>query len=339
MMFDLLDFVALLVAFLSAYGLTGVIRRYALARDIIDVPGSRSSHIQTTPRAGGASIVAVALAACGAGFWADRVTFPGVLLVPLVLIAVVGLVDDIKNVSAFKRLCVQLLAAAFIVYFFPLPELALPGIILPPLLVSCLALIAVVWSVNLFNFMDGINGIASLQAVFVFLGFAILVATAAPEANISPGYWLLLAAACVGFLLWNFPVAKIFMGDCCSGFLGLMVALGLIDLLCISQRLFVAGLILHGVFIIDATATLLVRLFTGEQVQSAHRDHAYQKASRYFDSHTKVTLGVAALNFFWLAPWALLVALSVVPGWLGLPLAYLAPLGLALCFKAGIKTA
>jgi Fuc2NAc and GlcNAc transferase len=147
-------------------------------------------------------------------------------------------------------------------------------------------------------------------------------------------------AACVaGFLLWNFPPAKIFMGDAGSGFLGLMVAL--LSLWCgqTSPHLFWAWFTLIGCFMVDATTTLIRRVIRGEKFSEAHRCHAYQYASRKHGSHKKVTLACGAINLFWLLPMAALVALRMIDGFVGVIVAYAPLVWLAYRFKAGDRAA
>lgn len=190
-----------------------------------------------------------------------------------------------------------------------------------------------VWMLNLYNFMDGIDGIASIQAISVCLGACLVYWLSGHQDLI----WLplVLSMAVLGFLYWNFPPARIFMGDAGSGFLG--IALGVLSL----QAAWAATdflwvwLILLGVFIIDATFTLLRRLLRGDKVYEAHRSHAYQFASRHVGSHLKVTLVVLAINLMWLLPIALCVALLGLNGVLGLLIAYLPLIYLALKFRAG----
>lgn len=329
--------VTAVLMFILTYALTGVVCLYALRKNVIDKPGDRSSHQVDTPRAGGVSIVLAVLLAGVSNQAISLFNFPVALFLPLLLVALVGLIDDVKNISALSRFCAHAIAGLFVVvHYFPLPELTLAFFSLPSWLVSALAVVGIVWSINLFNFMDGINGLATTQAMFVFCGFAMLAFWWGGDSPISSSFWILTAVACAGFLFWNFPVAKIFMGDACSGFLGLFVAIGLVNLLNQSQQLFAAGLILYGVFIVDATSTLIVRFLRGERVQAAHRSHAYQKASRRLKSHTKVTLAVGVLNVCWMAPWALFVASSAVPIWLGLACAYFLPLVAVFYCKSGV---
>ncbi len=136
---------------------------------------------------------------------------------------------------------------------------------------------------------------------------------------------LLLGLAATGFLVWNFPPARIFMGDAGSGFLGLILGGLALQASSVAPPLIWSWLILLGVFIVDATFTLIHRLMRGERVYEAHRSHAYQRASRRYGSHLRVSLAVTAINVFWLLPLALLVALGHVSGLLALIVAY-APL-------------
>jgi Fuc2NAc and GlcNAc transferase len=159
-----------------------------------------------------------------------------------------------------------------------------------------------VWLTNLFNFMDGIDGLAGMEAVCVSVFGGILLFHGG-LASYSQLFWL-LAAASLGFLLWNWPPAKIFMGDVGSGFLGF--TLGTLALFSSSSNsgLIWPWLILLAAFIVDATVTLLRRMFSRARWYEAHRSHAYQHAAQAWASHTKVTLAVAVINIGWLFPLA-----------------------------------
>jgi Fuc2NAc and GlcNAc transferase len=170
-----------------------------------------------------------------------------------------------------------------------------------------LALCALVWVLNLFNFMDGIDGIAASEAIFVALGGALLTAAAAPAAGIGALAWL-LAAACAGFLWWNWPPARIFLGDVGSGYLGYVIGVLALAAARTDPTAVWIWLILGGAFFVDATATLLRRALRGERPHQAHRSHAYQWLARRWASHRRVTLTIAAVNLAWLLPCALLAA-------------------------------
>ncbi len=159
----------------------------------------------------------------------------------------------------------------------------------------------IVWFLNLYNFMDGIDGIAAIEAVTVCVGGASVALILGHKSGAL--LYLLLAAASAGFLVWNFPPAKIFMGDAGSGFLGVVFGV----LTCspphkVADACFGAWLILLGAFIVDATVTLLRRLDRGERVYQAHRSHAYQHAARALTPIEPVTLAIGTINLLWLLP-------------------------------------
>lgn len=317
--------------------LTGALRRYALARSLMDVPNARSSHSVPTPRGGGVAIVLSFLAAL------PILALVGVLAWPVMWallgagawVAVVGFLDDHGHIAARWRLLAHFVGAGWaLAWLGGLPPLAIFGFDLElGWLGHVLAVFYLVWLLNLYNFMDGIDGIASVEAISVCLGGAVLyVLLGEPAVAVTP---LLLAVAVAGFLFWNFPPARIFMGDAGSGFLG--IALGVLSLQAawVAPQLLWSWLILLGVFVVDATWTLFRRLLRGDKVYEAHRSHAYQYASRQFGKHLPVTLGVAALNLFWLLPIALWVGLGEVNGAFGLLLAYSPLVLLVVKFKAG----
>jgi Fuc2NAc and GlcNAc transferase len=146
---------------------------------------------------------------------------------------------------------------------------------------------------------------------------------------------LLLAASVAGFLFWNFPPARIFMGDAGSNFLGFILGVLSIQAATVNKAYFWSWLILMGVFIVDATWTLIRRVFQGAQIFQAHRSHAYQQATTRCGKHMPVTLGVLAINLIWLFPWAILVGCEYMDGFTGLLIAYIPLLVMAIQFKAG----
>jgi Fuc2NAc and GlcNAc transferase len=196
-----------------------------------------------------------------------------------------------------------------------------------------IAALYLVWMLNLYNFMDGIDGIASIEAITVCVGAVFLYYVSGFEQLI----WgpLLLAFAVSGFLYWNFPPARIFMGDAGSGFLGVTLAVLSLQAAAVSSSLFFIWLILLGVFIVDATVTLIRRVLRGDRVYEAHRSHAYQFASRRFGSHRSVSLAVGLINIFWLLPLAYLVAIDVLDGGVALMVAYAPLIFISLKLNAG----
>ena len=161
--------------------------------------------------------------------------------------------------------------------------------------------IMLLWMINLFNFMDGINGIAGFEALFVLLS---MHALGAGQTLISPSLMAITVGAIVGFLLWNFPGGKVFLGDVGSIFLGSLLGVYLVGSLYVEGGLFWSYLILPGVFIVDSSFTLLVRLSSGLRITEAHRSHAYQRLSRKWGSQAKVVAAILLLNLCWLLPLA-----------------------------------
>lgn len=334
-----MNYVFLGGVFLAAWALTGLLRRYALHRELLDHPNERSSHLVATPRGGGLSIVLVVLTALPLLWWQgfiegfDALGLGGAGF----LVAVVGWLDDHGHVPARWRLLVHFLAAVWGLYWLGgMPDVTLLGWTLPGAWLLLPVAVYLVWLLNLYNFMDGIDGIAGVEAATVCLAGAALAVWALPEARVLP--YGLLALASLGFLVWNFPPAKIFMGDAGSGFVGLW--LGLLSIYAAHQAplLFWAWVILLGGFVVDASMTLVRRWWHGEKVYEAHRSHAYQHLARRF-GHRPVTLAYGAINLFWLFPVAAWVVLGGLDGMVGVLVAY-TPLGvLAYWLGAGRREA
>ncbi|KAA8742502.1 glycosyltransferase family 4 protein [Pseudomonas koreensis] len=326
----------LLAVVVGSWALTYVLRRYALAKRLIDIPNDRSSHKEPTPRGGGVAIVAsflLALPLLGSIGLMNAETLYGVFGSALI-IAAIGFADDHGHIAARWRLLGHFIASAWVLYW----TRGLSPILLFNVtfdvgwLGDILALVYLVWMLNLYNFMDGIDGLASIEAISVCVGMCLI-------------YWitgfnglmwgpLLLTGAVVGFLFWNFPPAGIFMGDAGSGFLGIVLGAFSLNAAWTAPELLWSWLILLGVFIVDATWTLVTRFFNGNKIYEAHRSHAYQKASRSFNSHKTVSLAVLSINLVWLLPIAMWVAIGG-SGVLGVIAAYTPLCGLAWKFKAG----
>ena len=325
------------VVFIATFILTWVLRRYALASSLMDIPNERSSHSVPTPRGGGVAIVLSFLAVLpllGVLQW-----LPWSFVIGIVGagagVAVLGFLDDHGHIAARWRLLGHFSSAAWALYWLGgLPPLLVFGYIFNLGLIGhVLAAVYIVWLLNLYNFMDGIDGIASVEAICVCLGGAVLYLLLGAD-NLAQ-VPILLAAAVAGFLCWNFPPARIFMGDAGSGFLGLILAVLSLQAAWFTAELLWSWVILLGVFVVDATFTLLRRLLRGDKVYEAHRSHAYQYASRQYAAHRPVTLAVMLINLVWLLPMAVLVGLGYVDGLLGVVIAYLPLLLLAVKYKAG----
>ena len=293
--------IPLVLIVLASLVLTELIRRYTLNKNLIDIPNERSSHTIPTPRGGGLSIVVVFLISISfiTPLSADIYY---ALLGAGILIAGIGFWDDHNHIPAKWRLISHFTAVFWVLYWLGGVEEfhILDYNINPGFLGLVFVALLLVWLLNLFNFMDGIDGIAATEAIFVS-------SVGAYFSWISGLEWiaisaLILAAASLGFLLLNWPPAKIFMGDVGSSFLGLM--LGVIAYASIIKGVSVwIWIIILGVFLVDSGVTLLRRILNGERWYEAHCSHAYQHAAKKW-GHKKVTINVLLINLFWLFPLA-----------------------------------
>lgn len=317
--------------------MTGWLRRYALSRSIIDIPNARSSHALPTPRGGGMSIVVTFLLALPVLAAIDLMEWPlaWALIGAGSGIALLGFLDDHGHIAARWRLLGHFTGAVWVLFCLDgWPPLQFFGHDIALGWISNLVgLFYIVWLLNLYNFMDGIDGLASIEAICVCLGGSLLYILSGYDQEI----WAPLALACAsaGFLFWNFPPAKIFMGDAGSGFLGLALAALSLHAGWINSDLFFGWLVLLGVFVVDATLTLLRRIRRGEKVYEAHRSHAYQFASRHYGRHLPVTVSVLVINIVWLIPIASAVVTGMVDGSVGVLIAYIPLVCLAVKFNAG----
>jgi Fuc2NAc and GlcNAc transferase len=298
---------ALVISFLLTLG----IRRAARGLGLIDIPNERSSHAVPTPTGGGLAIVVAATAALG------LLAAVGIVPIRLFLalgpggaaVGAVGFIDDRKTLSARIRLFVHFLAAAWAVFWLGPVDVFRAAGNSPGLdwLNYTISTVGIAWFLNMFNFMDGIDAIAASEAVFLCVGTSLLALYSAGVAYIAASV-IVIGATSGGFLLWNWPPAKIFMGDVGSGYVGFVFAvLGLASGVHSGSAL-CACLILAGVFVVDSTFTLLRRFVRGERVTEPHRTHAFQLLAQRV-GHGKATLTVALVNLVWLLPCALASAL------------------------------
>lgn len=317
--------VVALASGVATWWLTGAVRQQALARRVLDVPTARSSHTVATPRGGGVAIIVVSLVAFSVLGLLGLVTpRQAVALIGGGLIAGgIGLLDDLGGVPPLPRLLVHFASAGWVLAFVGgVPRIVvLDTPVAPSWLLVVLTLLYLVWHLNLTNFMDGIDGIAGVQATTVCLGGAV-ASWLAPDGGTVWAPALVVGASTSGFLVWNWPPARIFMGDAGSGFLGLMIAAHSLLASSSAPATFWSWVILSAVFVADATVTLLRRLSRGEPVHEAHRSHAYQHTAQYWASHRRVTIAVAVINLVLLLPLALLVAVGALEGLVGVAVAY-----------------
>lgn len=324
------------LAFFAAWVITACAGHLAVRRNFLDMPNKRSSHLTATPRGGGLSIVIVFTLIVGSALYLQLdMMLPsqaaGAFIIGGLAIAAVGWLDDRRHLHFGIRLVIHFVAVLFC--------LALLG--LPPLSVmeACPALgwtgyaataVALVWCLNAFNFMDGIDGIAAMQTMTMSLSAVFILMINAPASVFIP-YLLILAAATAGFLIWNWPPAKIFMGDVASGFLGFILGMFAVMSSLEGGIAIWSWVILFGVFAADTSVVLALRFWRGEKLHQAHRQHAYQRLAMSLQrieevlrspeyartvAHQTVTLAVMGINLFWLLPWALIATLDAQYGFI-----------------------
>ncbi len=279
---------------LLAWAATWAVLRGLVRLQIYDRPNPRSSHAQATPRGGGLALIPVLLFAwIVATLWLDAAP-PGFwLTLPAVAgLAVVSWIDDLKGLPAVLRLAVQAAAIALGLAAMEEAGEVFQGL-LPPLLDRIAAGLLWLWFINLFNFMDGIDGITGVEAISLGIGLVLVgwLAQLPAEALALPA---LLAAAALGFLVWNWAPAKLFLGDVGSVPLGYL--LGWLLLTAAMNGQWAAALVLPLYYLADATITLSKRAARGVKVWQAHREHFYQRAVRGGSSHAKVATQVLACN-------------------------------------------
>jgi UDP-N-acetylmuramyl pentapeptide phosphotransferase/UDP-N-acetylglucosamine-1-phosphate transferase len=283
--------VAALICAVAVAVLTWSVRGWLVRAGIHDTPNARSSHSIVTPRGGGVAVLAVVAPGWLLAGWVIAGSLPLALVILTALVAAVSFVDDIVGLPALMRLGAQAVAVIAGVAALA-PEPLLPEF-LPPWLEHGLIVLAWLWFVNLYNFMDGIDGITCVETgcVAVGLGLVMLVLGADPAGIVTP--WM-LAGAAIGFLWWNWAPSRIFLGDVGSVQIGFALGWLLLDLT--SQGALAAALILPAFYLLDATLTLILRLSRGEKVWLAHKQHAYQKAVQRGLSHAEVARRVAGVN-------------------------------------------
>lgn len=278
------------VVAIASWGCTALVLRELTRRAILDRPNHRSSHSVPTPRGGGWGVMIAVLA--GAAFLVGR---PGTEGLAPVLAAVLGLMalswlDDLKDLPARVRFAAQWLAVVVGLAMLPSDGRVFQGL-LPFWLDRAVAALAWVWFINLFNFMDGIDGITGTEMAVLGLGLTVTWILGGERGAIVllPA---ILAAAGLGFLGLNWHPARVFMGDVGSVPAGYLF--GWLLLLAASSGYWVAALVLPAYYLADATLTLVRRALRREQVWKAHREHLYQQAVRRGWRHSEVVVRIAA---------------------------------------------
>lgn len=285
----LLVVVCMMTTIFSSIG-CGLMRYVAIKKSVfIDVPNNRSLHEQPMPRAGGAPMAVAAILA---------ISFLGVVRPHLLptkwlmtigiggsIVAWIGWLDDKSSLSAKTRFLIHIFSAAWAVNWL------LPDVMF---IEKLMAGFWIAWSINFYNFMDGVDGLAGAEAVIIALGSGYISGRLGLLSSLTVSW--VIAAAALGFLFWNWPPAKIFMGDAGSGFLGYSFGCLAIGSGTGWNGGFYTYLLMLALFWFDASFTLAKRIIRGEKFWEAHRQHLYQQAVQRGFSHHEVTLTFVTLN-------------------------------------------
>lgn len=286
--------VIILVAFAVSAGLTRALIPWLAGRGALAHENDRTMHTGIVPKGGGLPLLIATLTT--AVLLGSPAAVPAPLLSGLCLAAAVSWRDDLTPLPAYVRLPVHLLAASILVLPLPSEALVFQGL-LPLWADRIITIVGLTWMMNLYNFMDGINGIAGVEALAISGGYLLIGAATAGALSILPLAAALFGAT-AGFLIWNLRErgkALIFMGDVGSVPLGYLAGAMMIDLA--ARGWWAAALILPSYFLTDATFTLLRRLFKGERVWEAHRSHFYQRCAQAFGGlHLPVIWRIGAAN-------------------------------------------
>lgn len=294
-----MDFSVLLIllvcCFIASLMGTSALRRYLLRHRIIDKPNARSSHKNPTPRGAGLVTVLVVFACYGV----FSLLIPGhaleywPIMAGLLGVTAISWLDDVVTVAPRWRLLVQIVAVSVALKFGTLNGLVFQGFF-PSWADLIVAVLAWIWFINLYNFMDGIDGITGMQTIFIAAGISIL-GFMNIGSNSDYYYALVLIAAMLGFLKHNWHPASIFMGDVGSISIGFLLGWMLLNLAASGH--FAAALILPAYYVTDTSVTLIRRLIAGKKVWEPHAEHFFQKALKTIgSSHTTIVKKVSLAN-------------------------------------------
>ncbi len=306
---DTLLFVGLAAGTLAAAAAaTGTMLRFLRARQLLDHPNPRSSHATPTPRGGGLAVMGVLIPIGAVIFWAADALGPAALAVLLgaCVLAAVGWRDDIRTVSPIVRLGIHALVITLALALAPSGRVYLGGVV-PQSVDLILVALGWIWFLNLYNFMDGIDGITGVETVSIGIGAVAICLVAGLEGPI-PLLGTALAASAGGFLFWNWHPARVFLGDVGSVPLGFLAGWLLLEIA--AEGYTIAALILPLYYLADATITLFRRALRGERFWQPHRKHFYQQATRKGWRHDRIALIVAVCNVV-----LVVLAVTAVLGW------------------------
>ncbi|MEI7595019.1 MAG: glycosyltransferase family 4 protein [Bacteroidota bacterium] len=273
-----------------SFALTYLVRITAIKKSLIDIPNERSSHVIPTPRGGGLAIAITWFLGISYLHFFDKIN-PNLYyaLMSGCLVSGISFIDDIYNLKSLPRLIVQAFAAAVALFFIGgMTKIDLGFYIIENrIILSIIAFVGIIWFINLFNFIDGIDGYAATEAVFVSLALFFFI---------GDSFLLILAMSVLGFLPWNWDKAKMFMGDIGSTLLGFSIIVIAIFYNNTGQFSIFNSLILSSLFWFDATFTLFRRFLNKEKLSEAHKKHAYQRIVQFGFSHQKTVIYAICAN-------------------------------------------
>jgi UDP-N-acetylmuramyl pentapeptide phosphotransferase/UDP-N-acetylglucosamine-1-phosphate transferase len=300
----------ILASFFLVLILTGRIRDVLLKRTILDIPNDRSSHTNPVPRGGGLALLIVLLPALiGAVIYFDVNAQHAGLIVGIFLLAIISWIDDYKHVNPAIRFFLHILAAFCGIFSFPSQETLLDKIV-PFWIDRALMILAWTWFINLYNFMDGIDGITGVETISIAIGLYIFLALTGINDPFVSFLILILIGTCLGFLAHNWHPARIFLGDTGSVSLGYLVGFCLLSI-AVKGHL-VAALVLPLYYLADSGITLVKRILHGQKIWQAHREHFYQKAAFRAGTHSKIVIFIIAANIGLIAAAILSISQPVV---------------------------
>ncbi len=281
------------ISFLLSLGLTGLVLRALVARSVMDIPNERSSHKIPVPRGGGWALLGVIIPALiGAAFFIDGDYRHAGLIAAVLLLAAISWMDDKRPVPPAVRLSLHIFAACLGSFSFA-PDAFLFGGVLPFWLDRTVMILGWAWFINLYNFMDGIDGITGVETISIATGLCLVMTAAGIENPTVDFLTLVLTGGCLGFLAYNWHPARLFMGDVGSVPLGYMTGFCLLSLA--TNGYLAAAIILPLYYLADSGITIARRLLRGEKIWQAHRQHFYQKAAAKA-GHAKTSLTIMLAN-------------------------------------------
>ena len=288
----------MVIVFLLGIILLRYYESYATKKGIFALPGNRTLHENKTPRGGGIVFSTLFVFGIATLFMLNVINFEVLMVIGVggFLAASFGFIDDIFDIYEGYKLVIQCLLSIWIIYWLDSSTLIAW---IPPWFSLFMTAFLLVWMMNLYNFMDGIDGMAISGGLFISILASVL-------SFISGGFelsiiFILLAFSLIGFLLYNWPPARIFMGDSGSIFLGYCFGALVLKSLITGDISFWVWIIIFSYFWVDTTVTLLLRIVIIKKYLP-HRSHAYQNLARIWNSHVKVTGLVMAYHFIWILP-------------------------------------